>query len=306
MSMIERWPLTQGLLGGDWIWPIEHQVYLMLDGVRVPELPRKLYEWSDGRLNADLLYAGTPWAEVKDVSPWLVQLAGHDDPVLQHFLEEGLEGEWGYLMACQADLGETADHLKSLIQVRHPANVPMLLRLADPAVITALLTEGSSSSQLPWGPIEQLIVPDAVSGEWRSWSPESSTALPPKIDPTGYQLTETQVQRLKTCDLRRDIRHLMGFVDEYCPGWLLISSDAERYARLAEIVHQGREMGFSSLREWGLLCTLMARLQVTSLDMALLPDGVHTPLLDTSQNSGLARLKAALAAVPTGQPNATT
>ncbi|MCH4564599.1 DUF4123 domain-containing protein [Halomonas sp. EGI 63088] len=298
--MMELWPLTSGLSGGGWAWPVEKQVYLLLDGVRVQELPRRLYEWSEGRLEADLLYAGTPWAEVKDVSPWLVQLNGLDDPVLQAFLADGLEPEWGYLVESGASLTEVADHLRSLILVRHPLDVPMLLRLADPAVIAALLQEGSTPALVPWGPIERLVLPDAVAEAWQSWAPAADEAPPLVPAPAGYCLSEAQLQRLQACDLRRHARQLMGFVDQHCAGWLMETSRPQRHVQLLEIVREARDMGFTSPREWALLCTLMARLGITTWsDRAT--DIPAYRWLTAKHLSSLERLEAALKAANTHQ-----
>lgn len=292
------WPLSQGLTGGTWCWPDAQRVFLLLDGVRVQELSRRLYEWSDGRLEADLLYAGTPWAEVKEVSPWLVQLNGLNDPVLQAFLADGLEPEWGYLIESGASLTEVADHLRSLILVRHPLDVPMLLRLADPAVIAALLQEGSTPALVPWGPIERLVLPDAVADAWHSWTPAEDDAPPLAPAPEGYRLSEAQLQRLQACDLRRHARQLMDFVDQYCAGWLTETSRPQRHVQLLDIVHEARGLGFTSPREWALLCSLMSRLGITAWQGdESVAECLHA-LTDPKRGSALARLEAALAATP--------
>lgn len=263
MTSMRHWPLTNGLLGGEWCWPSDHKVYLLLDGVRVPDLARRLYEWSQGRLEADLLYAGTPWSDVNDVSPWLVHLAVPEDPILRQFLQEGLVPEWGYLIVSESELVELGDHLRGLIQVVHPAGIPLLLRLADPAVIAALLEPESSPAQVPWGPIHSLLAPDAVAEEWRCWAPTMSDAAPASLD-HAYRLSEPQLQRLQACDLRRDTRRLMAFVERHCVDWLPADGGAQRHAQLAAIIAEARDLGLNTLREWALLCTLMARLGITT------------------------------------------
>ncbi|MBF8224181.1 DUF4123 domain-containing protein [Halomonas sp. 328] len=296
---IRRWPLAQGLLGGEWQWPSEQRVYLLLDGVRVEQLARRLYEWSEGHLEADLLYAGTPWSDVDKVSPWLVQLAGAEDPVLRHFLEEGLAPEWGYLIASACDLTELGDHLRGLIQVVHPSGVPMLLRLADPAVIAALLEADSSPAQVPWGPIQTLLAPDAVTETWQCWSPAMTEAESLPRD-GAYRLSEPQLERLQACDRRRDTRQLMAFVDRHCRDWLPDTGTPQRHARLTAIIQEARGMGFVAPREWALLCTLMARLGITTwCDHAT--DTSAYRWLTATHLGALERLEAALEAATTHQ-----
>lgn len=299
MTDMVSWPFSQGLTGGPWRWPVEQHVYLLLDGVRIQELPRRLYEWSEGRLEADLLYAGTPWATVSNVSPWLVRLSGPDDPVLQRFLEEGLEPEWGYLIIGQASLLEVADHLRRLVQVVHPSGVPMLLRLADPAVMSALLIAESSPAHVPWGAIDQLVAPNAVTEEWGYGSPAQVQAEPIALDSEGYRLSEVQLARLQACDLRRDTRQLLCFVERHCNDWLPDAAKSQRYACLERVIGEARDMGFNTPREWALLCTLMARLGTLTWH-----GHTDTPLyheLSDKRLGGIERLEAALSAATTSQ-----
>ncbi|WP_136248379.1 DUF4123 domain-containing protein [Halomonas borealis] len=293
------WPWCRGLEGGDWQWPTDQRVFLLIDGVRVESLPRRLYAWSEGDLTADMLYAGTPWAEVGDLSPWLVALEGRDDPVLLAFLEEGLGAEWGYLILSRAERSEVTDHLRELIQVRHPAGLPMLLRLADPAVMSALFTDGSSPEWVPWGPIERLMLPDAVAETWQESTPKVNSENGRAVDALDYRLSEPQLERLQQCDRRRDIRQLMTFTDRHCDGWLSATSRPERHAQLAGIVQEACGLGLTAPREWALCCTLMQRLGITSWREAEDSEAWTNLLCDSNQGSGMARLEAALAMVPT-------
>ncbi|MBB3232497.1 DUF4123 domain-containing protein [Halomonas stenophila] len=271
-------------------------MFLLLDGVRVKDLARRLYEWSEGDLEADLLYAGTPWSDVAEVSPWLVQLKGPGDPIFKQFISQGAEEEWGFLITSSAGLLEVADHLRELIQVRHPAGLPMLLRLADPAVILALLSDGSSPEWAPWGPIERLILPDALKEAWLESTPKDSSEHVRAVDALDYRLSESQLADLEACDRRRDIRQLMAFVDQHYDGWLTAAHRAQRHAQLAGIVQEARELGLTAPREWALFCTLMQRLGITSWQQAENRDAWMNLLQDPGQGSAMARLEAALGA----------
>lgn len=299
-----HWPLSAGVLGDDWQWPHDRRVLLLLDGVSVSGLPRKLYEWSKGELDADLLYAGTPWATVKDVSPWLIRLSGPDDPVLKRFVRDGAEAEWGYLMISDAPMLEVAGHLRSLIQVRHPLGMPMLLRLADPAVISVLMGEKRSLGLAPWGPIEQLMVPDGVAGQWRVRSPgqRESSASACRTDVSEYQVDENLLHELQACDLRRDIRQLAGFVEQHCRGWLDELNTETRHRHLKDVAQHAQALGLNSRREWALLCTLLARLDIASPEG--LPENIHR-LLDTEGIDGMQRLESALASTKEARNNLT-
>ncbi|EPC03253.1 hypothetical protein L861_04805, partial [Litchfieldella anticariensis FP35 = DSM 16096] len=298
------WPLAEGLLNGEWTWPEPDagHVLLLLDGV--PELARHLNDWSGGQYHGNPLYAGTPFAAVQHLSPWLVQLAGPHDSILQRFLADGLAAEWGYLLVSQADPLAVADHLRALLQVRMPDDTPMLLRVADPAVIGAMLPAERSVVEAPWGPIAQLIVPDSVMNQWRAWHPAANPGHLPglTIPPDGHRLNDTDVRHLQACDRRTDLRQLARFVAEHCPGWL---GDANPHARLEALTREVAPLGLTSSTQWQRLCRLMARLRQTSLTAATFPGDIREILTDRQRGDGTARLRAALAHLEANETPAT-
>lgn len=299
---MSSWPLSVGLSSGAWRWPLVQRVFLLLDGVRVEQLARRLYEWSsEHQLDADLLYAGTPLADVSDVSPWLVALPDTHYPVLQAFLAQGLEEEWGYLIESQASLEELGYHLRQILQVRHPSGMAMWLRLADPAVIAALLPDQSNPAMVPWGPIECLVRPDAVSEAWVKSSPANSAAEAVVAIPSnGYLLNETQLSRLQACDKRRDLRTLLHFVEKHCPEFPLPVKQLERTDLLLALTETARGYGFTNPRQWGLLCTLFSRWHCNTWEaLSEQAPALYTCLTNTAEASPSERLKTAFAITST-------
>lgn len=297
----EQWPLESGLLGGGWHWPEADtgRVLLLLDGVRVRNLVFQLREWTGGRYYGDPLYAGTPFAKVLHLSPWLMELSGPDDPVLRRFLDHGLDAEWGYLLVSQATPMEVGKHLRTLLRVCTPTQGTMLLRVADPAVIAAVLPPERSTIAAPWGPIQRFIAPNGVTGQWRTWSPADDAgswpALPASSD--GLRLDAATLHRLHDCDRRTDLRHLASFVADHCPNWPIGMNRAERHARLDALTRDAETLGISSSQHWRLLCVLMASLRQTSLDAEAFPDAIREILSDPRQGDATPRLKAALASL---------
>lgn len=296
------WPLSSGLEAGEWHWPESQRVVLVLDGVSVPGLPRRLYEWSQGHLDAEWLYVGTPWESVKAVSPWLIDMPSYGDPVLQRFLEDGAYEEWGYLVVTQATLLELTEHMQWLAQARHSSGQTQLLRLADPAVIRAILPGDSDATLAPWGPIDRLIAPDAIGECWRTWSQSETTAREPvqsiPSPAEDYSLDEPTLRRLQACDQRTDMRRLARYIEQYLGDWQETwhaNSEKQRFARIHAIVGQAREHGFFSLREWALLCALLARHGLATLDDPSLPDEIRHCLVPSSTVTGIQRLEEALA-----------
>ncbi|NQD94454.1 DUF4123 domain-containing protein [Pseudomonas sp. CrR25] len=219
--------------------------YLILDGVSVEALPKKLYGWSDTP-DFEVLYLETRWAELGDLSPCLIHLSGPHDPICGQFLNHAAE-EWGYLLFSQASRLDVLAHVRQMISVRHPLGSEMLLRLADPAVAQALfaLAEEEQNTAL-FGPIEQLYTPDAVIGRWhslrrpgQSWSPR----------PAPYRLSDSELARLGDVDFRQTVLRLDKHMHEYFPAYGNALTGTARWEHLHALALAAYQTGFSSERE---------------------------------------------------------
>lgn len=226
--------------------------YLLLDGVSVEALPKKLYGWSEAP-DFDVLYLETRWAELGDISPCLIHLSGPHDPTCGQFLDHAAE-EWGYLLFSQASRLDVLAHVRELISVRHPLGSEMLLRLADPAVAQALfgLAEEEKNTAL-FGPIEHLCTPDAVIGRWhslrrpgQSWSPL----------PTPYCLSDSELTRLGDVDFRQTVLRLDQHMREYFPAYGNALTGTARWAHLHALALEAYQAGFSSEREIALYANI--------------------------------------------------
>jgi hypothetical protein len=147
---------------------------------------------------------------------------------------------------------------------------------------------------VPWGPIEGLVRPDAIANEWVKSTPQSAAESSIAIPSNGYLLNETQVSRLQACDIRRDLRTLLHFVEQHCPEWRLPVEQRERYDLLAALTQSARGYGFTNPRQWGLLCTLFSRERCTSWSALSeqVPE-LHACLTKTAEAPPSERLKRA-------------
>ncbi|MEK8079367.1 DUF4123 domain-containing protein [Pseudomonas sp. XK-1] len=226
--------------------PWEAPAYLLLDGISVETLPQRLYQWSESP-DFDVLYLDTPWAELSDVSPCLVRLSGQQDPALAAFLENSHD-EWGYLLFSRASRAALLGHLRWLVCVRHPLGEEMLLRLADPAVIHALLepTMRGADTTL-FGPIEHIVVADSLHHCWYQH-------LCPGVAPTNdhgraYPLTDEQVQRLGEVSFRSMLIRLDAHMREYFPAFQQPLDHVQRWQYLKALAERGYAQGFHSEHE---------------------------------------------------------
>ncbi|MEA9997364.1 DUF4123 domain-containing protein [Pseudomonas sp. 10B1] len=113
--------------------PWHQTVGLLLDAVQVEDLLKRLYQWVDSPC-VNVLYLGTRFGALKDVSPCLVQIKGEYDPILAQFLEN-LDRHWGYLLISEGPWVQLVAHLRWLISIEHPSGQEMLLRIASTDVV---------------------------------------------------------------------------------------------------------------------------------------------------------------------------
>ncbi|MBU1330746.1 MAG: DUF4123 domain-containing protein [Gammaproteobacteria bacterium] len=242
--------------------PWDAPAYLLLDGISVETLPQQLYEWSESP-DFDAVYLETPWAELAEVSPCLVRLNGQQDPALAAFVQNS-QDEWGYLVFSPASRDEVLNHLRWLVSVRHPLGEAMLLRLADPAVIYALLepTLRDADATL-WGPVEQIVAADRMQNSWHQLQrPGSATAA--RHD-RPYQLSDAQLERLGEVAFRGILIRLDEHLREYFPDYHQALTPPDRWQHLRTLAEQAYAQGFHSEQDITLYANIFGLLGDSAL-----------------------------------------
>lgn len=244
--------------------PWHTQATLLLDGISVAELQRRLYEWSPSSPSFEPLYLRTCWAELNDVSPCLVRLDGPNDPILVQFLENA-DAEWGYLLFSQASWEEQLAHLRWLISVRHPLGEDMLLRLADPAVVNALLGHAVEQGEATlFGPFERIVAADSTRHLWHQHQrPGSAVSL---VRNTPYQLTDAQLALLGEVSMRSTVMQLDAHMHEFFPSYQPRLAGPARWEHLHELASSAYSQGFSSERDITLYANIFGFLGERVLD----------------------------------------
>ncbi len=237
--------------------------YLLLDGISVETLPKRLYEWAESP-DFDLVYLETPWAELSDVSPCLVRLNGQHDPALAAFMQNSHE-EWGYLLFSNASRSSVIEHLRWLVCVCHPMGEKMLLRLADPAVMHALLDQAKKDNDPTlFGPIDQIIAADRVENTWHRHQRPGSTI--PMQYSRPYQLSETQLDLLGDVAFRSILIRLDAHMHEYFPAYQSALNSTQRRQHLRSLAERAYNLGFNSEYDITLYANIFGLLGVEALD----------------------------------------
>ena len=146
-------------------WPDDASVVLVLDPCLIPDLGRQLFEWSSDFDKVDCLYDNTPWAPVRDVSPWAIWLTGPDDPHLRYFAEHEAPNEAGYLLFTALSHPDFGDWLRQHIQIERAPEVVELMRIGHPALAREVIGNNLIHAR-PGNAVFGMVLPDRTTGLW--------------------------------------------------------------------------------------------------------------------------------------------
>lgn len=163
------------------------QLYLLLDGARIAELERVLFEQDDTPVYQPI-YLYAPWDCLREVSPCLVCAT----PNLLDWFIQNREPSWGYLLSSRLSLLPLADRFRSLIEVESPYGSRILLKLAMPETMWRLFMD---DEPWLWQGVAQVWIP-VRQGKGQEWQHKAS--LPGLSSPMGdgMRLSDMQWSRL--------------------------------------------------------------------------------------------------------------
>lgn len=291
--MLEHdWPLENGL-PQDLPW--QGSVGLLLDGVSVENLQQHLYQWAQNP-KFETLYLGTRWAELGDISPCLVQIDARNDPILIRFLQAAPK-EWGYLVFSDHNWDHLVAHFRWLTSVMHPQGEEVLLRIADPAVMHALLVHTQSiNNPTLFGPCTQIVTADATLGRWHV---NTRPGHAPEPDHgKHYRLSDEQLSRLDNVSFRSVVMRLDKHMQTYFPAFQASLDPPERWDYLNQLALRAHAQGFSSEYEITLYSNIHGYLGVHALnehpdlDAQLKNSSVRTPTQRLEYIANLAKDRA--------------
>ena len=111
------------------------QVYCVLDGVMVPDLPDRLYR---GQVPNYCLLTGDLPADVTHAAPYLVYLSP-DSKFADWVLKESIGKHWGVFVQSPRSMLEMRRHFRALMQAYDERGNPMKFRFYDPRVLSKFL-----------------------------------------------------------------------------------------------------------------------------------------------------------------------
>lgn len=258
----KHWSFEKGLFGDFWAWPESGQVALVLDGIAIDNLPVKVYQWAQDELEADWLYTGTPWEQVKSKSPWLVYLDHPNDPILGRFLEEQAVREAGYLLvgADVQNRSTLAAAMRRLLQVERVSGIPELLRIGHPdiarRVIGQRLLQGSGGENWPFS---ALITPDGVEGQWVYHEQKSAGLMAQSAEKPALAVDDKLLQGFHQFNQRQSVIAYLEAAGEGEQAWFGHGTRSDHVQRITIAFDEALRWGFNTPRSRALFLELLQR-----------------------------------------------
>ena len=137
-------------------------VYVVLDGGSVPDLPQMLWELEPEHV---CLYRGELEPDIAAVAPYLVKLE-YDHPFTKLVCKQGWGKHWGIFMITPAevDLRTLRQHFRRFLMVYSPQDKLLYFRYYDPRVLRVYLpTCNAEEMKTIFGPVSNYIVEDEDS-----------------------------------------------------------------------------------------------------------------------------------------------
>jgi hypothetical protein len=137
----------------------ETNLYAVLDGASVPELPQLLWDLEPENI---CLYRGELEPDMAEVAPYLVKLE-YNHPFTKLVCEQGWGKHWGIFVITpdEINLRDLRNHFRRFIMVYDPDGILIYFRYYDPRVLRVYLpTCNAEEAKIVFGPIGSYITED--------------------------------------------------------------------------------------------------------------------------------------------------
>ena len=169
-NLMDEKVITQSLVKYLFSQP-ETNVYAVLDGASIEQLPQLLWEHEPENI---CLYRGQLEPDMASVAPYLVKLE-YDHPFTKLVCEKGWGKHWGIFAITPAEVNirDMRKHFRRFLMVYSPENKLIYFRYYDPRVLKVYLpTCNADEIKIVFGPISCYIIEDEDSSVLLRFTPD--------------------------------------------------------------------------------------------------------------------------------------
>jgi len=158
----------------------ETNVYTVLDGASVPDLPQVLWKLKPEHV---CLYRGKLEPDMAEVAPYLVKLE-YDAPFTKLICEQGWGNHWGIFAITPAEVNirDMRKHFRRFLMVYDPDGKLIYFRYYDPRVMRVYLpTCNAEEIKIVFGPINSYLLEDEDPSTLLRLSPDGEKIRAEKV-----------------------------------------------------------------------------------------------------------------------------
>ncbi len=228
-------------------FPDMGQTFVLIDGAKVNNLSQFIYREEESP-QCDALYRGTEFADLSEVSPWLVETGFNSMLALKCF------DEWKHLGAAivvqaDCDFEQVMTHLRGLLKARLVTGDEVIFRFYDPEIMRGLLKQDSTgevTSRL-MGSCSMYAIQDRRTGEWEYFhNAQPSYERQKEV----FSIREEHQVAMEKAAERTALRKLELHTAKYFPHLLQRSGGNEcSWDDVSALVDAAKERGLHSARD---------------------------------------------------------
>ena len=227
--------------------PGKGKTFILIDGAKVNNLSQVIYREIEAP-HCDALYRGTEFADLLEISPWLVETEMDSSLALKCF------EEWqhqGVAIVLQADchFEEAMDHLRGLLVASLVTDDEVIFRFYDPEIARHLLKLDSSGEDVRrlMGPCSLFAIQDRRSGEWEYFHNDQPSC---EKQTDVFNIRNEHLVAMEKASERTALRKLEIHAAAYFPHLLQQPDSGEQdWNTVAVLVNAAKERGLDSARD---------------------------------------------------------
>lgn len=236
-------------------FPDMGKTFVLIDGAKVNNLSQFIYREEEPP-QCDTLYRGTEFADLSEISPWLVETGINSMLALKCFDEWKHQGA-AIVVQANCDFEQVMDHLRGLLKAQLVTGDEVIFRFYDPEIMRGLLKQdstGEDTSRL-MGSCSMFAIQDRRTGEWEYFhNAQPSYERQKEV----FSIREEHQLAMEKAAERTALRKLELHTAKYFPHLLQLSGRNEcSWDDVSALVDAAKQRGLHSARDIALYINII-------------------------------------------------
>jgi hypothetical protein len=231
------------------------KTFILIDGAKVNNLSRFIYREEESP-RCDALYRETEFADLSEISPWLVETGINSTLALKCFDEWKQQGA-AIVVQADCDFEQVMTHVRGLLKALLVTGDEVIFRFYDPEITRGLLKQDPTGEDLRrlMGPCSVFAIQDRRTGEWEYFHNDQPSCEGRK---EAFNIREEHQVAMEEAAERTALRKLELHTAEFFPHLLQPAGANERnWGEVSALVDAAKERGLHSARDIALYINII-------------------------------------------------